>query len=226
MKGYGQFCPIARASEVLGERWTNLVVRELFAGSESFNDLRRGLPLMSPSLLSSRLKSLEDVDIVERREINGSVSYHLTEAGWELQPILLQLGRWGHRWVRSDPIKGDHDPSLLMWDIHRTMNVGYFTSQRTVILFEFSDHTARMRRWWLIIADGEVDVCMRDHGYPVDLHVLTDVVTLTQYWIGDVSLSKALRDKKIRIMGNTQLKKDMAKWLGRNYFSDIKSARK
>ena len=102
MKGYGQFCPIAKASEVLGERWTHLVIRELGAGSESFNDLRRGLPLISPSLLSARLKSLVRGQIVERTEKNGHVRYRLTKSGKELTPIILQLGIWGHRWVRSD----------------------------------------------------------------------------------------------------------------------------
>ena len=100
MSGYGQFCPIAKASEVLGERWTHLVIRELGAGSEAFNDLRRGLPLMSPSLLSARLKSLEAAGVVQRTESGKSVRYTLTEAGRELKPIILAMGTWGRRWVQ------------------------------------------------------------------------------------------------------------------------------
>jgi len=123
MRGYGQFCPLAKASEVLGERWTLLIIRELAVGSESFNDVRKGVPLMSPSLLSSRLKSLEDAGIVQRQTQSGNIRYHLTAAGEELTPILLQLGTWGHRWVRSDLSGHDLDPSLLIWDMHRNMGI-------------------------------------------------------------------------------------------------------
>ncbi len=174
MKGYGQFCPIAKASEVLGERWTHLVIRELGAGSEAFNDLRKGLPRMSPSLLSARLKSLETAGVVDRHESNGQVRYTLTEAGLELKPILLAMGTWGHRWARSKLAKEDLDPSLLMWDIHRTMNAGYFGKTRTVLMFEFSDYAAKFKRWWLVIEDGDVDVCMKDPGHEVDLQLVTE----------------------------------------------------
>jgi DNA-binding HxlR family transcriptional regulator len=154
MSSYGQFCPIAKTSEILGERWTNLVVRELGAGSDSFNDLRKGLPQMSPSLLSTRLKSLEAAGVVERRENDEGVRYTLTEAGQELKPIILQMGVWGQRWARSNLERDDLDPSMLMWDIHRTMNAAYFGTERAVLLFEFSEYTSRGGRWWLVIKEG------------------------------------------------------------------------
>ena len=222
MKGYGQFCPIAKASEVLGERWTNLVIRELIAGSDGFNDLRRGLPLMSPSLLSTRLKSLQQAGVVERTETVTGVSYKLTKAGEELKPIILQLGVWGQRWARSDMSDDDLDPSMLMWDIHRSMNVESFPAGRTVLMFEFSDYTSKLRCWWLVITDGDVDVCMKDPGYEKDLHVLTDVATLTRIWMGDLSLNKAMRDKLIITTGPAYLKKSMPSWMGVNYFANIK----
>jgi DNA-binding HxlR family transcriptional regulator len=225
MSGYGQFCPIAKASEILGERWTNLVIRELGAGSEGFNDLRKGLPLMSPSLLSARLKSLEAAGIVARTKSEKGVSYSLTEAGRELKPILLQMGIWGHRWVRSKLTKDDLDPSMLMWDIHRTMNAAYFGAGRTVLSFEFSDYTAKFRRWWLVINDGEVDVCMKDPGHEIDLQVLTDVKTLTGVWMGDFGLGQALRDGRITLVGPARLKRDISNWLGTNYFAGIKPPR-
>lgn len=224
MKGYGQFCPIAKASEVLGERWTNLVIRELGAGSDSFNDLRRGLPLMSPSLLSSRLKSLEHAGVVHRLETKEGVRYRLSEAGLELKPIILQLGVWGHRWVRSELGEDDLDPSLLMWDIHRTMDADVFTRERTVIKFEFSDYTSKWRCWWLVATRGDVDVCMKDPGYEVDLTVLTDVKTLTGVWMGYSTLMKAIRDKDIILSGSSELKKTINKWLGTNYYADVKPA--
>ena len=225
MSGYGQFCPIAKTSEVLGERWTSLIVRELGAGSESFNDLRRGLPRISPSLLSSRLKSLEDAGVLARTETNTGIRYTLTEAGRELKPIILQMGLWGQRWARSKLTRDDLDPSLLMWDIHRTMNAGYFGDRLTTLYFEFSDYAASFRRWWIVIREGEVDVCMKDPGHEIDLEILTDVGTLTGVWMGDISLGQTLRDKRIRTSGRTELKKDISTWLGRNYFANIEPAR-
>lgn len=225
MRGYGQFCPIAKASEVLGERWTNLIIRELIAGSESFNDLRRGLPLISPSLLSSRLKSLEGAGVVERVERDQGVGYRLTEAGEELKPIIMQLGVWGHRWVRSDLSQGDLDPSLLMWDIHRHLDTGFFGRERVVLLFEFDDYTSKFRRWWLVVGDNDVDVCLKDPGYDVDLHMLTDLKTLTAVWMGDVSLGQAVRSKRIEVSGAAKLKETMSRWLGSSVFADVKPAR-
>ena len=226
MRGYGQFCPIAKASEVLGERWTNLIIRELIVGSESFNDLRKGLPLISPSLLSTRLKSLERAGVVERTDSEQGVSYRLTEAGEELKPIIMQLGVWGHRWVRSDLSEQDLDPSLLMWDIHRNLNTQFFAVGQTVLLFEFSDYTSKFRRWWLVIGSGDVDVCLKDPGYEVDLHILTDVKTLTGIWMGDISLSQAIRTKLITVTGSRDLKGGMSTWLGTNYFADVKPAKR
>jgi DNA-binding HxlR family transcriptional regulator len=226
MNGYGQFCPIAKACEVIGERWSILVLRELAAGSHSFNDIRRGLPLMSPSLLSTRLKSLEKHGIIVRNEKDGGVSYALSSAGEELKPIILSLGTWGQRWVRSDLSKDDLDPSLLMWDIHRSMNTDSLPGGRTVFLFEFKEYTSKLRRWWLVVTDGEVDVCIKDPGYEVDLHVLTDVKTLTGYWMGSISLTAAQRTDKLTLMGSSQLKKTVSSWLGKNYFSVVKAAKK
>ena len=225
MSGYGQFCPIAKASEILSQRWTILILRELGAGGESFNDLRRGLPLISPSLLSSRLKSLEQARVISRAETDKGIKYALTDAGRELKPIILQMGVWGHRWARSKLTPDDLDPSMLMWDIHRTMNASYFDADRSVLHFEFGDYDAKFRRWWLVIQNGDVDVCMKDPGHDVDLKVTTDVRTLTGVWMGDVSLGQALRDRRIRLSGNARFKRDISTWLGGNYFSDIPSAR-
>ncbi len=225
MTSYGQFCPIAKASEILSERWTILILRELGAGSEAFNDLRKGLPLISPSLLSSRLKSLEFAGVVARTETEQGIQYSLTEAGLELKPIILQMGIWGHRWARSKLSRDDLDPSMLMWDIHRTMNAEYFGENRTTIYFEFIDYSAKFRRWWLVILDGEIDVCMKDPGHQIDLEILTDVRTLTGVWMGDISLGQALRDRRIRLSGSTQLKRDISSWLGKNYFADINPAK-
>lgn len=226
MKGYGQFCPIAKASEVLGERWTNLVIRELGAGSETFNDLRKGLPLMSPSILSTRLKSLEGTGIIERKERKGNVRYTLTKSGEELIPIIWELGTWGHRWVRSDLSTDDLDPGLLVWDIHRNLNTDFFKGKRNVIKLEFTDYKSKLRFWWIVIKDDDVDVCMKDPGYDVDLTVSSDLKTLTAVWMGDTTIMKAMREKAVEVIGAAHLKKNIAVWLGTNYYADVKEMRK
>ena len=224
MKGYGQFCPIAKASEVLGERWTNLLIRELAAGSESFNDLRKGVPLMSPSLLSTRLKSLEKGKIIERKAENGHVCYKLTTAGEKLIPIIFQLGTWGHRWARSDLSTADLDPSLLIWDMHRSLNVGYFRGERSVVKIEFTDCATKYRHWWLVIKDGDVDVCLKDPGHEVDMMICSDLRTLTAVWIGDNTIMKAIRENKVVVTGSSHLRKNIAVWFGSSYFADVRSA--
>lgn len=224
MSAYGQFCPIAKASEILGERWTTLIIRELGAGSETFNDLRRGLPLVSPTMLSTRLKSLEAAGVVARTADDDGIRYSLTGAGRELKPIILQMGVWGHRWVRSKLTPEDLDPAMLMWDIHRTMNVTAFQEGRTTIYVEFSDFTTRHRRWWLVAEGGEVDVCMKDPGHDIDLEVMTDVRTLTGVWMGDIALGQALRDQRVRLTGRRELRRDIATWLGKNYYADVAPA--
>ncbi|MGA7178945.1 MAG: helix-turn-helix domain-containing protein [Thiobacillaceae bacterium] len=208
----------------MGERWTNLIIRELAAGSESFNDLRKGVPLMSPSLLSKRLKSLEKCALVRRTQQDGHVFYRLTKAGDELVPIIFQLGAWGHRWVRSDLSTGDLDPSLLIWDMHRSLNVGFFKGQRTVIRIEFTDQVARFRHWWLVIQEGDVDVCMKDPGYEVDLKLSTDLKTLTAVWIGDTTIMNAIRENKVAVDGSSHLRKNIAVWFGSSYFADVRAA--
>jgi len=222
MKGYGQFCPVAKASEVLGERWTPLIIRELMCGSVGFNDIHRGVPLMSRSLLSSRLATLQRVGVIERVEHEDGVSYHLTEAGEELRPIIMQLGAWGQRWARGDLSKRELDPSLLMWDVHRRIDTSYFGEERTVVLFEFTDYTSKMRCWWLVIQNDDVDICLKDPGFGVDLHVLTDLGTLTGIWLGDRTLNEAVRSKAIVVRGAAPLRGTMSKWLALSAFADVK----
>jgi DNA-binding HxlR family transcriptional regulator len=147
MPTYGQFCPVAMASEVMTERWTPLVVRELLCGSTRFNDLRRGVPLMSPALLSKRLKTLERVGVVERK---GS-EYHLTPAGQELRGVIEALGVWGQRWARGDVIEKGYDASLLMWDIHRNIDVEKTPDNRVVVYFHLLGSTDKKSRFWLVL---------------------------------------------------------------------------
>ena len=221
MKEYGQFCPVAKASEILGERWTFLVIRELISGSQNFNQIRRGVPLMSPSLLSSRLRAMEDAKIIERVEDKNGVHYNLTEAGSELQPIIMGLGIWGQRWAPSQYKDNDlSDPCLLMWDVHRRIDTSSFPRQRTVLYFEFSGCPSKVSRWWLIVLDRKVDICMKDPGHEVDLYFYTDMATMARVWMGDISPLAAQRDKHLNVIGSVTLKRNLSQWLGLSVFAE------
>ena len=213
MQGYGQFCPVAKATEVLGERWTPLIIRELLVDSQSFNNLRKGVPLMSPSLLSSRLKTLEAAGVIRRDKTDRGVIYSLTSAGEELRPIVEELGVWGQRWARSDMSKKDLDPSLLMWDMHRNIDTSYFGEERKVLRFEYFDYSPKMRLWWLIITDGEVDICLKDPGHEVDHFIRCPLETMTRIWVGDLTVTRAKREGTLEVRGNSELNRKMTAWI-------------
>jgi DNA-binding HxlR family transcriptional regulator len=204
-KGYGQFCPISRAAEVLAERWTPLVVRELLCGSVRFNDLQRGVPRMSPSLLSRRLKELEYAGIVERKkaEAGRGWEYHLTESGRDLFPIVERMGVWAQRWLRHDLVVDENlDPDLLMWDIRRRVTTGIIEDgRRFVVCFQFLGVPSNRRRYWLVIDKGEADLCIKDPGYEVDLYITAKIATLTEIWLGHVPIARALRDGHLTLDG-------------------------
>lgn len=225
MKGYGQFCPVAKATEVLGEKWTPLIIRELITDDQSFNDLRKGVPLMSPSLLSSRLKSLERSGVIERNKTEKGVIYTLTEAGQELRPVIEQLGVWGQRWARSDMSRKDLDPSLLMWDAHRRIDTSCFTAERSVLRFEFVDYPSKLRLWWLVITGDDVDICLKDPGHEVTLYIQSTLKTMTQIWMGDLSVARAKREKLLHLKGDTAISNSMSSWIGCSSLAGIKPAR-
>lgn len=222
MKGYGQFCPVAKASEILAERWTPLVLRELLAGSHRFNDLRRGVPLMSRSLLSKRLRSLEDAGVVERRARPGRQAheYHLTPAGEELRPLVEVLGNWGQRWVLADVEEDDLDPSLLMWDIRRGVRTEHLPEDRIVVRFDLRDVAGAHGRWWLVVGGGEIDLCLTDPGFEVSLHLRVSQRTLTRYWLGQIDWSQALADD-LELVGPRWLQRSIPTWLGRSAFAGV-----
>lgn len=221
---YGQFCPVAMATEILCTRWTMLVVRELVCGSRRFNDLRRGVPRMSPALLSKRLKELEQAGIICRvasRHDPGVLEYELTKAGRELAPIVEGLGRWGHQWVESSLSLNNLDPSLLMWDMRRRLDPTPMPRRQCVIQFLYLDLSPLKRNFWLIVAPGqEVDLCAADPGFDVDLFVSTDLKTMTAIWMGITSVARADQEGKLIFTGDAQLRKDMQTWLGLSIFAD------
>lgn len=215
MSAYNQFCPIAKAMEVLDERWTMLVVRELLRGSSHFNDLRRGVPKMSPALLSKRLRTLERAGVLDRVTEGGRVRYVLTESGRELTSVIDALSRWGIRWIR-DLGDEDLDPHLLMWDIRRSLPIDTWPRARTVLAFEFDDVPTRAARWWLCVADGGVDICDYDPGFDTAATIATSLRTLTRIWRGDISWARALHSGAATIHGSATVSQSVPKWLGQS----------
>jgi DNA-binding HxlR family transcriptional regulator len=227
MKGYGQFCPVSKAAEILNERWTILIIRELLLGSRRFNDLRRGVPLMSPSLLSQRLKDLQAHGVIERRRRSHARGgeYVLTQAGEELRPIVMSFGEWGQRWVRSQLREDDLDAGLLMWDIRRTIDAAVFPPQRTTVEFDFSDAPKGERQWWLVVEGGEVELCFDDPGFPVDLYLRTGLQTMTRIWMGDITIAEARRRDLIELHGSRGIIQAMPRWLTRSPFASVQRPR-
>ncbi|MDP6707199.1 MAG: helix-turn-helix domain-containing protein [Alphaproteobacteria bacterium] len=227
-RGYGQFCPVSRAAEILAERWTPLVVRELLCGSARFNDIQRGVPQMSSSLLSRRLKELEFADIVERRPGPGGrgAEYHLTQAGEELRPIVEGFGFWAQRWVRDDLTAEENlDPALLMWDIRRNVTPeGMPAGRRFVALFDFAGVPSAKRRFWLVFDRGEVDLCMKDPGHAVDLTIASPVKTLVEVWLGHVTIDAARRTGGLKLDGIAKDVRAFRDWFALSLFAREREA--
>ena len=225
-KGYGQFCPLAKASEIVAERWTPLVLRELYCGSHRFNELRRGLPLMSPSLLSQRLRELVAGGLVEKVEAeSGSGSeYWLTLAGEELRPVIESLGVWGARWVQKEVKKNDLDPGLLMWDVRRRADATLVPpDEQITVEFDLSGVPVKKGRYWLVFRGGEVDLCMKDPGHEIDLQVSAHLRVLTEIWTGHRDLDSALRSGDLDLDGARVHVRLFPKWFVRSMFADVAS---
>jgi len=214
---YGQFCPVAMASEVLTERWTPLVVRELLCGSTRFNDLRRGVPLMSPALLSKRLKTLERVGVVDH--VDGE--YRLTMAGKELWPVIESMGVWGQRWARGDVIAKHYDASLLMWDIHRNVDPSALPERRVVVHFHLQGSSDRKSHFWLVLESPTVDLCLTDPGHDVDVEVAGHVETMVDYWMGRRDLMGAVKAGDLAVAGPRALVRALPTWFTRSTFAPV-----
>jgi DNA-binding HxlR family transcriptional regulator len=217
---YGQFCPVAKAMELLDERWTLLIVRELVSGSERFNELRRGVPRMSPTLLSRRLQQLTRAGIVERRADGTEVRYLLTDAGRELRPVVEALGVWGTRWI-GELGEVDLDPKLLLWDMHRNVDHGAVPDGRTVVHFRFPDVPANLRDWWLVISAGDAEVCDADPGHPVAVEVSGGLRDLVEVWRGDVRWADVLRSGAVTLTGPRPLCRALPGWFTLSPFAAV-----
>lgn len=220
---YKQFCPVAMAAEVLCTRWTVVLLRELVAGSTRFNELRRGVPRMSPALLSKRLGELEAAGVVERVRLSNAPeidAYQLTQAGRDLQPVIEAIGMWGQKWVETEPSLENLDPELLMWDMRRNLDTTPVPDRRVVIEFVYPELPGAKRKWWLIVEpDRTVDLCHIDPGFDVDLYATADLRTMTEIWLGLRSVADAVDREALLLVGSSDLIRSMQTWLGLSPFA-------
>jgi len=220
---YKQFCPVAMAAEVLCTRWTVVLLRELLAGSTRFNELRRGVPRMSPALLSQRLKELEAAGIVTREGSSsepGIFEYRLTPSGLELGPIVEAFGMWGQRRVEAEPSLQNLDVQLLMWDMRRNLNATPLPRGRTVIQFIYPELPVTRQSWWLIVEpEGGVDLCSVDPGFEVELYVSVDLRTMTAIWMGIDTVLAAVGSGRMLLTGDRHIASAMQTWLGLSPFA-------
>lgn len=223
MSSYGQFCPLVQAAQLLCERWTLIVVRELIAGSTRFNEIQKGVPRMSPSLLSGRLKQLVDAGVVAQSGGKGKYTYHLTPAGLELRPIVELFGAWGHRWAPSKLDNIDLDAGLLMWDMRRTVDPTVFPIDRVVVQFEYPDAPRGFREWWLVSENGEIDLCSSDPGYDIDIVIKCSLKTMTQVWICQIRFNDACAAGDIQVSGDSKLTRKLQGWLRSSPLSKLGS---
>lgn len=212
MTKYGQYCPMARAVEVLGDRWTLLIVRDLMGGTHHFNDLEHGLPGISRSLLAQRLKRLQHEGIIERETVSNThkTYYQLTAAGWELYPIVESLTVWGAKWAFGDPESHELNPVLLLWWMRGRVHSELLPHHRVVIEFDFLE--AKPRNLWLIMQRSDVSVCMTHPGFETDIWVRADLNTLFQVWLGKVSFTDAERDDKLNLEARSDLVRAFPSW--------------
>jgi DNA-binding HxlR family transcriptional regulator len=200
--GYGQYCPIARALDVLGERWSLLIVRDMLVGTTRFNELARGLPGLSRSLLTRRLRQLERAGLVER----ARGEYLLTEAGRDLEPIVFGLGAWGARWTFGDPETGELDAELLVWWMHMRLDTSGLPGRRHVFQVRFTDDR---RLFWIVVESGDPSVCLVDPGFEVDVTITSDLKSLYQVWLGRMPVKEAIRSGLLSFAGPGALTRRM-----------------
>lgn len=223
MVDYGQFCPVAKATELIGERWTILIIRELVLGTHRFSDFQRALSRISPALLTKRLKDLEKAGIVIRKTQQGrrGYQYFLTPAGRQLSPIIEHLATWGMRWARGQLTDQELDVEFLMWEVQRRLDTTALPDGETVLCFNFEDLT-QFKSWWIVVDGNDVDLCTKNPGKDVDLYINSTVRSMVEIWEGDLELHSALRKQLIKPNGHRQLIKTLPEWFGICLYADVK----
>ena len=219
MKGYGQFCPVALASEIFAERWTPLILRELLSGARRFADIHRGVPRISRNLLCQRLDSLAHSGIIDRKQIGNrrGFEYKLTDAGREFGPVIESLGAWGYKWSTRD-LRDEHlDPDFLIWVLHKLMRKENLPDHRIVVFFQFRE--TPKRRYWLVLKRPEVDVCLFDPGFGIDLEVVAKLRALADICLGHLAVRDAMARGTLTLLGARDLCRQFPTWLGTAHYA-------
>ncbi|MBT5187561.1 MAG: helix-turn-helix transcriptional regulator [Kordiimonadaceae bacterium] len=216
---YGQFCPIAKATELLGEKWTLLIIRELLMGSSRFNELQRGLSMISPALLTKRLQSLEQTGLLIKKKISGQrgYEYFASEPTEQLLPILLDLGDWGMRWAKDNLTDEDYDVDFLMIYLRRSIVPDKLPGNETIIKFKFLDIDDNPN-WWLIVKGEDIDICVKDPGKDVDVYFTSTVEILSKVWLGHLNYKDVIKSEELLVVGPRGLTRNISSWLKNSPF--------
>lgn len=227
MRSYGQFCPVAKAAELFCERWNALIIRDLSSGPRRFSDLKKGVPLMSPSLLSQRLRSLAAEGVLEHRQpADGPSTYALTEAGQEFVPLVYALGVWGRRWTRRELQDREIDLGLLVWAIESTARGDCYGDRRCLIRMELTDQPDAKRYWWYLNQNGHCNLCVDDPGGGVNLYLACTLPDAIRIYRGDISLGLAQSSDRLEVIGEKWARDKIGDWLNLSPLTEVAPARR
>jgi DNA-binding HxlR family transcriptional regulator len=224
VKTLGQFCSVARTLDVLGERWSLLIVRELLFGSQRFGDIRRGIPRISRTMLSARLRELVDAGVLARTDGADGPTYELTPGGRELESVVRDLGVWGQRWLPRTLPREELDADALLWDVRRRVDTDALPRSPVVSRIELTDVRGRAGVRFLLLRRSEVSLCAENPGFPDELRIRGSLRTLTGWWRGDLSLAEA-RSAGMTIEGRREWVRAFPSWFLRYAFADVAPAR-
>lgn len=225
MNTSGSLCPAVKAADIVGDKWVLLILRELFLGSTRYAEFQRGIPRISPTILSKRLKQLESSGLLIKKSVPGqkATEYRLTKAGRELAPVIDQLSRWGLRWARRRIAEEDIDVAGFMWDFHRTLKTDELPDGETVFCVNFSD-VSEHSKWWLIARGDTVDLCTDDPDKDVDIYISGSLQTLVEVWMGDRDIKAAVKSEELLLTGADHLRRSASHWFPKSMYADVRPA--
>lgn len=215
MKSYGEYCPIAMGAEAIGDRWTPLVLRELICGSQRFSEIHRGVPRMSRTLLSQRLRQLEELGVIAH---TADGRYELTPSGRDLEKVVWGLGDWAMQWLGGEPREEHYDGTHLMWRVRQRLVADALPPRRTIVRFDFRG-AHRGRRIWLVLDPQGSSVCERDEGFVVDLWVDADIREFLRVWAGRSTWREAIASGALSFRGQRELQRAFPRWFALSPFA-------
>lgn len=222
----GSLCPAVKAADMIGDKWVLLIMRELFLGANRYNEFQRALPRISPTVLSKRLKQMEEDGLVIKKTVAGekATEYRLTKCGRELAPLVNYMSKWGLRWARRRMNEEDLDVGTFMWDFHRSLDTSELPDGETVFSVSFSGLEAHSK-WWLVAKDDVVDLCTDDPGKDVDLYISSTLPALAEVWMGDTDILTATKAEDVMLTGAAYLMKTASQWFPKSLYADVRPKR-